>query len=223
MLMTQLTFDKTGFPMLRVRKVGAFHLWPVTKCQFKRFLSETDQYGDKWYDSILSLNEPISFENLSESNYERLFMTGILPREAMDFAGWLGEDFDLPTEAEWKKFYRTVKNLFNIRLSPYGLSDSAVTLGQKIGGFLRTPLTFSFLQGGVVEWLKGEKGYVGRGSPRDSFFPNAWNPLNDSIHAIDRNERIFYFGFRLIRRKPTPLSKCLPAPIGHKFIKVNLR
>ena len=221
--MTQLTFDKAGFPMLRVRKVGAFHLWPVTKFQFEQFMSETGRYGDKWYDSILSINEGISFENLSEGNYERLFMTGILPGEAMDFAGWLGEDFDLPTEGEWKKFYRAVKNLFNIRLSPYGLSDPAVTLGRKIDEFLNTPLTFSFLKGGVVEWLKGEKGYVGRGAPRDSFFPNAWNPLNDSIRAIDRKERIFYFGFRLIRREPTPLSKSLPVPAGHKFIKVNLR
>jgi hypothetical protein len=223
MLMTQLTFDKTGFPMLRIRKLGAFHLWPVTKCQFEQFMSETDRYGDKWYDSIRCLNEPISFENLSEGNYERLFMTGILPREAMDFARWLGEDFDLPTEEEWKKFYRVVKSLFDIRLSPYGLSDSAVALGRKIDEFLHTPLTFSFLQGGVVEWLKGEKGYVGRGTPRDSFFPNAWNPLNDSIRAIDRKERIFYFGFRLIRRKCTALSKRLPALVGHKFIKVNLR
>ncbi len=63
MLMTQLTFDKAGFPMLRVRKVGAFHLWPVTKFQFEQFMSETGRYGDKWYDSILSLNKPVTFEN----------------------------------------------------------------------------------------------------------------------------------------------------------------
>jgi hypothetical protein len=80
------------------------------------------------------------------------------------------------------------------------LSPPAVVIREKTGKFLRTPLAFSFLQGGVVEWVKEGSRCAGRGAPRSSFFPNAWNPLEDSIRVIDSNERIFYFGFRLIKK-----------------------
>jgi formylglycine-generating enzyme required for sulfatase activity len=187
--------------MLRVWRVGAFHLWPVTKVQFKQYMADNDRYGDEWYESVCSVNEAVSPEAFIEDNYERLFMTGVFPGEALDFARWLGEGFDLPTAAEWKKLYNAVSSqVFNFRLSQYALSAPALTLREKFSGFLRTPLAFSFLQEGVVEWVKEQGNYVGCGSPRDSFFPNAWHPPNDVIRAIDSSERIFYFGFRLIKR-----------------------
>lgn len=203
--MIRLTLEKTGFPMAVVTDVGDFHLWPVTKYQFEQFMSESDKYDDKWYHSILSLNQPIPYNSFSEKNYERLFMTGILPAEAIDFARWLGDHFDLPTGEEWKKFYCAINNEVDIFLSPYGLSTPAITIREKMAGFQRTPLKYSFLQEGIVEWVKEKKDkeynrFAGRGAPRASFFPNTWNPLDDSIQVININQRIFYFGFRLIRR-----------------------
>jgi hypothetical protein len=199
--MIRITYDKTGFPMLRLWRVGAFHLWPVTKIQFKQYITECDRHGDEWYKSVCSINEPISAEAFDEENFERLFMTGIFPGEALDFARWLGDGYDLPTEEEWKKLYHAVNgHLFNFRLSQYALSAPASIMREKFSRFLRTPLAFSFLQEGLVEWVKGETGYVGCGAPRDSFFLNAWHPPDDVIRTIDNSERIFYFGFRLIKR-----------------------
>ncbi len=199
----RLTFDRAGFPMIMIRGVGAFHLWPVTKFQFRQFMAETDRYGEAWYAGPVGLNGPVEPDACTGENVEKLFITGIRPSEALDFARWLGEDYDLPTEEEWCEFYRTVeKQYFNLRLSPYGLCPEAVALGKRLGAFLRKPLRFTFLNDGIVEWVKTGEDYAGRGAPRDSFFPNVWNPLDDSIKIISKEERVFYFGCRLIRRYP---------------------
>lgn len=205
----KLISDKTGFPMAAVYGLGAFHLWPVCKVQFEQFMSETDKYGDEWYNKILSLNGRISHDTITEDNYEHIFMTGVLPREARAFANWLGDEFDLPTEAEWKRFYSVMQHEYFIQLSTYGLSAPAAAIVEKIADFRKTPSGFSFLKDGVVEWVREDKSseYVGRGTPRTAFLPNTWNPETHSVRAIDKTERIFYFGFRLIRRgrrAPTP-------------------
>ena len=192
--------------MAVVAGVGDFHLWPVTKYQFEQFMAETDKYEDKWYNSILSMNQSIPYTSFSEKNYERLFMTGILPAEAIDFAHWLGDRFDLPTVEEWKRFYCAINKEVDIPLEPYGLSNPATSIQEKMAKFQRTPLRYSFLQEGIAEWVKEKKDkehsqYAGRGAPRDSFIPNTWKPLKDSIQVIDINQRIYYFGFRLIRRR----------------------
>jgi hypothetical protein len=205
--MIQLTFDRTGFPMAKVRNVGSFHLWPVTRFQFRRYMSETGISGKKQYRSLLEQNPEVKHGESTESNYESLFMTGLLPAEALDYARWLGEAFDLPSEEEWLQFYKAVcSETFNFHLSPYGLSSEAMLLEKTLRTFLRSPLAFSFLQDGIVEWVKGLNGFVGRGAPRDSFFPNVWDPEEDSIRVIDCNERLFYFGFRLIKRTGRWLS-----------------
>jgi hypothetical protein len=41
---------------------------------------------------------------------------------------------------------------------------------------------------------------VGLGSPRTEFQPNLWDPLTKEVKPIDPNERLPYFGFRLVRR-----------------------
>jgi len=206
--MIKLIVDKTGFPLAVVPGIGAFHLWPVTKFQYEQFMAETNSCGDNWYESILSLNKRISFKYFSEDNYEKLFITGILPGEVLEFARWMGDNFDIPTEEEWKIFYRFIDNQADIRF-PTGLAAPASAIRQGLGKFLHTPKELSLLQGGVLEWVKGVEGhkgdnrYVGRGLPRFSFCPNAWSPLDASIKVIDTQERVFSFGFRLITRNPT--------------------
>ncbi len=201
--MITLTADEKGFPLGKVRNVGAFHLWPVTKFQFNQFIAEkkSTKYDKKWKEEVLALNPVTEPECIDESNYEQLFMTGILPNEALEFARWMGPDYDLPTPEEWLEFYNNVAGqMFNFRLSQYLLCDEAKKLSGRLPRFLRTPLAFTLLENGVVDWVKKGNRFMGRGSPRESFFPNAWNPEKDTIQLIDTNERIFYFGFRLIKR-----------------------
>lgn len=201
--MITLTADEKGFPLAKVRNVGAFHLWPVTKFQFYHFMGETasPKYGKNWNKDVTEKNPPIAAQSVNETNYEQLFMTGVLPKEALEFARWIGPDYDLPTESEWIEFYKAVNGqMFNFRLSQYYLCDEAKVLAKALPLFLNNPLTYSFVHDGLVEWVKKGNRFMGRGSPRDDFFPNAWNPEKDTIQIINNKERIFYFGFRLIKR-----------------------
>ncbi len=194
--------DKTGFPLVTMEELGTFHILPITKFQFEMFISETNRYGDNWYSSILKLNPRISYKYFDEKNYERIFTTGVLPEEALDFARWLGEGFDLPTIDEWRGFYRLLKGdiRFESLTSNSNISARAFTELQKLKMFLSTPLKFTLMKDGLVEWVRRNDKYVGLGSPRNSFHPNAWNPLTDEVRVINITERLFYFGFRLIRR-----------------------
>ena len=95
--------DRTGFPLITVPEaMVAMHLLPVTKVQFERFLAEPNTYGDAWYEEVLTLNPRISYRQCTAENRERLFLTGIVPEEALAFARWMGDGFDLPTVAEWR-------------------------------------------------------------------------------------------------------------------------
>jgi Sulfatase-modifying factor enzyme 1 len=203
--MIRLTFDKHGYPMAGIRKVGAFHLWPITRMQYKQFLLDTGKAEEDWFKA----GEPkINHENATQDNYESLFVTRILPQEALEYAQWMGEDYDIPSQEEWQALFKAVKRqTFRFRLSPYGLSPEANALKKSLLTFVRAPIKFSFLDDGLVEWVKGETQFLGRGAPRDTLFPNVWNPEKDTIRVIDVNERISYFGFRLIKRPPALLSQ----------------
>jgi len=204
--MLNLTFDRVGFPMAKAWRAGSFHLWPVTKCQFKQFISETGRFDEPWYQTLLKENPEVPVNQCRPDNYEGLFMTGVFPEEALAFAQWLGEEYDLPTDKEWALFYQEVqKHFLPFRLSPYATAPEALSLGKQLGRFLEKPEDFSFVNNGVVEWVKNHDDFaadkfIGKGSPRDSFFPNVWNPLEDIVKLIDISERVFYFGFRLIKR-----------------------
>src|SRR5712692_8216258 len=99
----RLCCDRTGFPLLEWAETGlAMSLLPVTKVQFECFLAEPNEFGDKWYEEVLAVSPRVPWRQFDTGNRERLFLTGIQPNEALAFARWLGEDFDLPTEAEWR-------------------------------------------------------------------------------------------------------------------------
>lgn len=209
--MIRITFDKKGFPMARVRKVGAFHFWPVTKYQYRQFLDETGQNNDAGYNAgykagykeMLELNPEIHLEKCNADNYEGLFITGVKPEEAQAYAQWMGEEYDIPTLEEWLALYNAVKShKFMIRLSPYGLNPEARAMSKQLKFVQDTVLNYSFLMDGIVEWIKQGPEFCGRGAPRDSFFPNVWNPEEDDIKVISLEHRLAYFGFRLIKRAP---------------------
>lgn len=190
--------DRTGFPLLEVKELGLISIWPVTKVQFECYMSEPNLYGDNWYESLLKLNPRMSCRDIDSACYERLFLTGIRPDEALQFANWLGEDFDLPTIEEWRSFYRISQKM---RVPDAGVPSLSVDATSIWGSFgvKKTLRDFTLMREGLVEWVRDGSEYVGVGLPRSSFLANAYNPLNDKILRIE--ERVFCFGFRLIRRR----------------------
>ena len=83
----QFSCDRTGFPLIAVPSVGVeVQLLPVTKIQFECFLAEPNDFGDAWYEEVLTFNPRISYRQFMADTRERLFITGILPEEALAFA-----------------------------------------------------------------------------------------------------------------------------------------
>ncbi len=197
-------YDRTGFPLILLDNFS-IHLTPVTKIQFERFISKTDSFTE-----LLQLNQPVPYDDLNANNYERLFVTGITPEEALAFAKWLGDDFDLPTLDEWRQVYKHLQGSF-IEL-PKPPCESANTMLNRLYELLprvrylrdssikHIGLEISLMRDGVVEWVYHGDEYIGLGAPRSKFHPNTWNPLRDEIRPIRMGQRIRFFGCRLVRR-----------------------
>lgn len=205
---TQFSFDRTGFPLVRLEQEALeVHVLPVTKVQFERFLAEPNEFGDHWYAPLLDLNPRTPFRQFAPSDREKVFLTGILPHEALAFARWLGPKFDLPTVNQWRAIYHALKEL---RLKepgrPAGDSARQQTPCEHVLGQCRSQLDtrtlfdLSLMSGGLLEWSRSTAGWVGLGSPRPAFFKCLYDPLTDEIRPSDQNERVAYFGFRLVRR-----------------------
>ena len=200
-----ISFDKTHFPLVVVEDAGVeVHILPVTKIQFEQFMMETGSVSADRYEAMLALNPMVAFDHFTADDRERLFITGILPEEALEFARWLGEGYDLPTVTEWRKL------LAALRREPpprqHRLTDlieaPSDTILERIETQLhiRSMLDYTLMRGGLVEWVWQDKQPVGLGAPRPSFHPNLWNPLVNVVKPIRLDQRIPYFGFRLIRR-----------------------
>jgi hypothetical protein len=61
-------------------------------------------------------------------------------------------------------------------------------------------LDLSLLRGGLVEWVRRDQTWLGVGAPRPEFYPNLWDPLTNEVKPLHADERLPYFGFRLVRR-----------------------
>ena len=190
--------NKSHFPLLEIKDIGSLTLWPITKIQFEEYISQVNQYGDTWYDEILSCNPRISYQNVSKKNYERLFITGLTIEEVQSFSKWFGEDFRIPSVEEWREIYRLMGTQDDFS-PPSDMSYPANKIWKKLSKFSNSPIKFSFLQDGVIEWVSSGENYAGLGAPRPSLFPNAFNPLTDIIKKFKRDERLNYLGFRLIK------------------------
>jgi formylglycine-generating enzyme required for sulfatase activity len=200
-----LTFDQTHFPLLAVEEADVeIHLLPITKQQFEQFVTASGPLEQARYEKLLALNPAISPDSFSAEERERLFVTGILPGEALAFAQWLGEGFDLPTVKEWRAVYAALKRTSLPR------HDLAADLADSPAGAILARLTrqmlshlmldISLMRGGLVEWVRQRRSWVGLGAPRPEFQPNLWDPLDHEIKPLQLDQRLPYFGFRLIRR-----------------------
>jgi hypothetical protein len=189
-----ITDDKTHFPMIEIENMCFLTLWPITKIQFEIFMSEVNQYGDKWYDELLSCNPRISYNQANKDNYEQLFITGVHIKETLPFSKWFGEEFRIPTVKEWRNAYKIVSNLSDFK-KPLDLSYPANEIWKKVSKFSKHPIEISMMQKGLIEWVKDGKKDVGIGAPKSTTL----NPHSDLVEILNRNERLKDLGFRLIK------------------------
>lgn len=206
-----LSFDRTNFPLIAIERVGVeVHLLPVTKWQFEQFITESGLVDERRYRQMLALNPAVPVDQFRVDEPEYLFVGGVLPEEALAFARWLGQGFDLPSVQEWRAIYASLRTT---ALPRHGLSSDLVggpagTLLDKFSAHpsIRTLLDLSLMGSGLVEWVWQEKNLVGLGAPRPEFLPNLWDPLAHEVIPIHLDRRVFYFGFRLVRRTPWYLA-----------------
>lgn len=201
-----LYFDRTGFPMIPLKNKGyLMHLFPVTRAQFAMC--------DALSESFASANEAIEKvapHVKSNSLIESQFMTGVLPSEAEMFCRWLSENqdhsFRIPTTQEWPELFTTLlgESIDKLTLMDQCKNEEARNLIQDVIEE-RSPVTFlelSLKNGGIVEWVKNENFWRGRGQPRFEFSRTAFgNPDKREIIPVEgyHQKRSFLFGFRLIQ------------------------
>jgi hypothetical protein len=201
----RLSADRTGFPLLVVPEVELeVHLLPITKLQFEQFLTESNHFDQPWYDQLLRLNPKTGLQTFTPKTREQLFITGILPAEARAFAQWLGEGFDLPTLAEWRIVYQALRRIRfpdSALLFDWAIDPVDVILAHLFEHYpSRWLVDIALMRHGLVEWVHQNETWVGVGAPRAVFHPNLWDPLRNIIKPHQAEERLSYFGFRLVRR-----------------------
>ncbi len=197
--------DRTNFPLIAIEEAAVeVHLLPVTKAQFEPFVADILEANEAGYQEMLTLNPGVYPMAFTAENREQLVVRGILPDEALAYAHWLGEGFDLPTVSEWRTVLAALTQVPPPRhLAPADWLDGAARLiVEKISAQLpiRTMADLSLLRGGLVEWVWQDRALVGLGAPRPEFHPNLWDPHLNVIEPNRLEERIPYFGFRLVRR-----------------------
>jgi hypothetical protein len=207
--------DSLNFPYLFIPYNGEnggfwFSLFPLTKFQFESFLATPNSYSDSWYEEILSLNP--RFSKSQKNNFQSLFITGIFHHEALEFAHWLGNDYDLPTEAEWRQAYIYLsklkyndQELMNL-LGKDNYVDTVIqvcTKSRKVTDWVGAVL----MTDGIFEWVRmperaNKYGIYGSASKVDIIsHPLRYIPEIPSPSVLNECERPKSFGARLIIRK----------------------
>jgi hypothetical protein len=196
--------DRSGYPLVYVEPLRCHvHLFPVSKPQFELFLAEGGQpgWGDEEYAEMLKLNSRISFRAADSADYVRLFLTGVKPDEAKAFGDWLGDEYDLPDERQWKTCYDWLGRQ-PMADPPQGLAEDARVVWQSIATRCSpgTLLELSLMTEGIREWVRtGSEKYGGMGRPARRFATLNRDPLA-LVRITDLSERQPAYGFRLLAR-----------------------
>ena len=183
-------------------------LLPVTKIQFERFCADTNKVPDGSYEAMLNVNESVASGKFNSEQRERLFITGVLPEEAIAFTEWLGPDYTLPTAEDWFKMKNWLENTpvepsTLVALAETPMSADAHLIVDRLVRLLQ-PLNWSdltLLHEGILEWVRKGQALVLMGSTRPQFHPLTGIPDPDHPYmladAADRRQAIV--GFRYIR------------------------
>jgi len=201
--------DRTGFPVLELPQLGwAVHLFPVARVQWERFLAEPGSFGDSWYEEVLNVSPRVSWRQVNLNTYEQLFMAGVQPEEVERFAGWLEEGFQLPSMEIWREIDRYLLEeaidaefLVQLQDAPKLHANAARLLKFLLDG--RQPRTWNqlaLMRDGLLEWVRcGPRSFGGLGAPRQEFHALLMNPQQHAPVKPLKNERLRYFGCRLVR------------------------
>lgn len=214
--------DRAGFPMLWIEDIGAYMHWlPVTKIQFETFMCSQPEssFDERWYDEILSLNKRISPTAVTARNYWQSFLTGLTPDEAQRYASWCGDDFSLPTKDDWYDAYKALQNVPAVQLdfademqniSPRArpllksLDSSNKNVAKRLNIADRTLALQMFMRYGVLEWVETpnmRSTWGGMGEPLRDFHNLVISVDRGQVNnPINLENRMFYYGCRLIRR-----------------------
>lgn len=216
----RIVFDRTRFPMIWANNLGAYiSYFPITKIQIEYFLCDRPEprFDQKWYEVMLAANERISPTKLLDSNYHKVFATGIAPEDAASFADWLGNDLDvtlsLPTSDEWFDTFAEFEKQRPISAAELLTPEQPAriqTLITKMDAAVAKckpadrKLTDSMLmRDGVMEWVSvNDDQWGGAGDPKPDLGFGLTNPLHrkPKIPAT-RNPAPAFYGFRLIQRE----------------------
>jgi hypothetical protein len=224
----QLTIelDRAGFPSIFVESIGAFMHWlPVTKIQMEYFMSSTSEalYNDSWYRDVLGYNPRVSPSNINGSNYWEAFITGILPRDARNYARWARESYNLPTAQEWFDAYQYLLDIpaspehieqildtprLNARVKTLlqNVEESAQQAEFQLDG-RRSLADQMLMRLGVMEFVYRDaqrNTFGGYGQTHSNFFPQMEIPRRDAPQQLANpreGAQMKQYGFRLINTR----------------------
>lgn len=202
--MIPLRFDKDGFPLLKI-KSGHLYLWPLTKYQFENIMASINSppFCDAWYEEVLKLNPRISPHEININNYENIFISGLLPSEVEIILKSFQENIDIPTADEWCEAYNCLAQSDFESLPRYYSQNLAGTIYQALGNILRSPLEFSLMRFGLLEWVRVGHKWGALGEPRPSFHPHLWKPCEEVIYPF-LQQRSHLMAVRFLIRTGTP-------------------
>ena len=74
------------------------HVLPVTRWQFEKFILESNSgiEKDSQYKKMLAISPRVSHLHISHKNYEGAFISCVRLKDALGFANWMGDEYEIP-------------------------------------------------------------------------------------------------------------------------------
>lgn len=203
--------DPAGYPIILVEPLNAYvHLFPITKPQFEKFLSDDSglHLDDDWYAEILALNSRASYRQRDIPRRENLLMTGASIDETIAFGRWLGRNYQLLTVSEWYTAYTWLAenraSLPPADLEP-SLSRDAIAIWNVVerewldSNGTATLQDLAMMTRGILEWVTERSGkYCAVGEPDST---DLQRKPNDPVYPLGPEpRRLKNLGFRLCMR-----------------------
>jgi hypothetical protein len=186
------------------------------------FSSQIQLFNAEYYEELLPLNPRISLQSVEKDNYWRAFLTGVKPSEIDEIIKWYQSadqqnTYTLASLEEWNAIYtefskfKPIEDLSIIPTKTKRISLLVDKLGSMYKQLHQTrDHTFTLkdqmlLQYGVVEWVFDSQSthkWIGMGQPNPVFRTVAYPPEQRvAEYPINPDQyRLFYYGFRLLRK-----------------------